>query len=232
MGEAGYTVCSRNINQYIIDLKKEAKNFPPIVFIVTKYDMCMRDTDADEIKEIIQHEKVFGGLFKDNNTIIAVIPVSLGDTLMDDSYAGDLDPINISLPILFGVNFALIDMIRYGKYLVEEHQKLKEDNQRELNWARNQKRIEDNRWGITRWLFGGYDPDQLQQGIQETEQNIREIEQNIKEIREIAGYFKQSSQRINRELEAVNMIFVNGAWQNANGRRRFWNEAQSVANYF
>lgn len=226
------TKCSRNINPYLTELKKESKDFPPIVIIVTKYDMCMGDTDADEIKEIVQHDKVFGGLFKGNNTFIAVIPVSLGDTLMDDSYSGDLDPINISLPILLGVNFALIDMIRYGKALVENHQKLKEENQRELNWARNQKRIEDNRWGITRWFFGGYDPDQLQEGIYETEQNIHEIEQAIKNIREIAGYFKESAQRINRELEAVDMIFVNGAWQNEHGRRRFWNDVQSIANYF
>ena len=226
------TKCARNINPYLTELKKEAKGFPPIVLIVTKYDMCMGYTNADEIKEIVQHEKVFGGLFKGNDTIIAVIPVSLGDTLMDDSYSGDLDPINISLPILFGVNFALIDMIRYGKALIEERQKWKEENQRELDWARNQKRIENDRWAITRWFFGGYDPDQLQQGIQETEHNIHEIEKAIKEIREIAGYFKESSQRINRELEAIDMIFVNGAWQNANGRRRFWNDVQSITNYF
>lgn len=225
------TKCARNIGPYLFELKKEAKKFPPVVIIVTKYDMCMDDTDADEIKEIIQHEKVFSKLFK-QDTVIAVIPVSLGDTLMDDSYSGDLDPINISLPILFGVNFALIDQIRYGKYLVEERQKWKEENQRELNWARNQKRIEDDRWAITRWFFGGYDPDQLRQGIQETEQNIQEIEQDIKKIREIAGYFKQSSQRINRELESIDMLFVNGAWQNEHGRRRFWNDVQSVANYF
>lgn len=225
------TKCARNIQKYLMELKKEAKHFPPIVIIVTKYDMCMNDTNADEIKEIVQHDKVFGSLFKQDN-IIAVIPVSLGDTLMDDSYSGDLDPINISLPILFGVNFALIDELYYGKYLIEEHQNLKEEQQRELDWARNQKRIEDDRWAITRWFFGGYDPDQLQQGIQETSQNIHEIEQSIKEIREIAGYFKQSAQRINRELESIDMLFVNGAWQNEHGRRRFWNEVQSVANYF
>ena len=225
------TKCSFNINPRLTELKKEAKRFPPIVIIVTKYDMCMHDTDEDEIKEIIQHEKVFGGLFK-KDTFIAVIPVSLGDTLMDDSYSGDLDPINISLPILLGVNFALIDLLYEGKALIEEHQKLKEENQKELNWARNQKRIEDNRWGITRWLFGGYDPDQLQQGIYEVEKDIHEIEKAIKEIREIAGYFKQSSQRINHELEAIDMIFANGAWQNEHGRRRFWNDVQSITNYF
>lgn len=225
------TKCARNINPYLTELKKEAKRFPPIVIIVTKYDMCMDDTDVDEIKEIVQNDKVFGGLFK-RDTVIAVIPVSLGDTLMDDSYSGDLDPINISLPILFGVNFALIEMIKLGRALIEERQKWKKEHQKNLDWAREQKRIEDDRWAITRWLFGGYDPDQLQQGIQETAQNIHEIENAIKEIREIAGYFKQSAQRINRELESIDMLFVNGAWQNEQGRRRFWNDVQSVANYF
>ena len=226
------TKCSRNINQYLIDLKKEVKVFPPIVIIVTKYDMCMNDTDEDEIKEIVQHDKVFGSLFKSNDTLVAVIPVSLGDTLMDDSYSGDLDPINISLPILLGVNFALIRLLYEGKALIEERQQWKKNNQKELDWARNQKRIEDDRWGITRWLFGGYDPDQLQEGIHEIEQDIHKIEQNIKEIREIAGYFKQSAQRINQELEAVDMLFVNGAWQNAHGRSRYWSGVQSIANYF
>ena len=226
------TKCSRNINPYLTELKKEVKGFPPIVIIVTKYDMCMNDTDADEIKEIVQHEKVFGSLFKSNDNFIAVIPVSLGDTLMDDSYSGDLDPINISLPILLGVNFALIRLLYEGKALIEERQQWKKNNQKELDWARNQKRIEDDRWGITRWLFGGYDPDQLQEGIHEFEQNIHEIEQHIKDIREIAGYFKKSAQRINRELEAVDMLFVNGAWQDAHGRSRYWSDVQSIANYF
>ena len=226
------TKCARHIGKCLMDLKTEVKVFPPIVIIVTKYDMCMGDTDADEIKEIIQHEQVFGKLFKGNNTIIAVIPVSLGDTLMDDSYSGDLDPINIGLPILLGVNFALIRLLYEGKALIEERQQWKKNNQKELDWARNQKRIEDDRWGITRWLFGGYDPDQLQQGIYEVEQNINELEKAIKDIREIAGYFKQSAQRINRELEAVDMIFVNGAWQNAHGRSRYWSDVQSIANYF
>lgn len=226
------TKCSRNINPYLTELKKEVKVFPPIVIIVTKYDMCMNDTNADEIKEIVQNEKVFGGLFQGKDTFIAVIPVSLGDTLMDDSYSGDLDPINIGLPILLGVNFALIRLLYEGKALIEERQQWKKNNQEELDWARNQKRIEDDRWGITRWLFGGYDPDQLQQGIYEVEQNINELEKAIKDIREIAGYFKQSAQRINRELEAVDMIFVNGAWQNAHGRSRYWSDVQSIANYF
>ncbi len=51
------TKCSHNISPYLFELKKGVKVFPPIVIIVTKYDMCMNDTDADEIKEIVQHEK-------------------------------------------------------------------------------------------------------------------------------------------------------------------------------
>ena len=155
------TKCSRNINPYLAELRRNKGSLPPIVIIVTKYDVCMNDTDADEIKEIVQNEKVFGALFQSKDIFIAVIPVSLGDTLMDDSYQGDLDPINIHNPILIGINFALRNR---GKKHSEEYAK-----------------------------------------------NIN---------------------RINRELEAIDMIFVNGAWQNAHGRHRFWNRVQNVANYF
>ena len=99
-----------------------------------------------------------------------------------------------------GINFALIDQLDYGKYLIEK--------QREnLDWAREQKRIEDERWGISRWLFGGYDPDALKQEINDTEQAIRDN-------RQVVGYFKKSLKRMNREREAVEMIFSNESWLN------------------
>ena len=155
------TKCSRNIYPYLAELRRNKGSLPPIVIIVTKYDMCMNDTDADEIKEIVQNEKVFGVLFERKDTFIAVIPVSLGDTLMDDNYQGDLDPINIHYPILIGINFALRNQIK----------KHSEEYAKDIN-------------------------------------------------------------RMNRELEAVDMIFLNGAWQDSHGRHRFWNRVQSVANYF
>ena len=213
------TRCAKHINPYLTDLrnKLKAKNqgLPPIGMLVTKYDMCADDTDADEVREIV--EEAFEGLFGGNDTFVAIIPVSLGDTLEDDEYQGELEPLNVHLPILMGINFALIDQLQYGKYLIER--------QREnLDWARKQKRIEDNRWGITRWFFGGYDPDILQVEIDDTEEAI-------KNNRQVAEYFKKSLKRMNRELSVIDMIYTKGAWQSKGGIQQMWDDLQSIADY-
>ncbi|MBQ3442043.1 MAG: hypothetical protein IJG33_02230 [Selenomonadaceae bacterium] len=156
------TRCARQINPYLTELrnklKKEKQGLPPIGMLVTKYDMCIDDTDADEIREIV--EEAFEGLFGGNDTFVAIIPVSLGDTLEDDDWQGELDPINVHLPILMGINFALRKQV---KKLSEEH---------------------------------------------------------IKDIN-----------RMNRELEAVEMIFYKGAWQDKHAIRRMWADLQRSADY-
>ncbi|MBR4152013.1 MAG: PTS glucose transporter subunit IIA [Selenomonadaceae bacterium] len=114
--------CAQHVKDYLIELKdklkKENKSLPPIGMLVTKYDMCADDTDADEVREIV--EEAFEGLFSGNDTFVAIIPVSLGDTLEDDDCQGELDPLNVPLPILMGINFALIDQLKYGKWLIEK----------------------------------------------------------------------------------------------------------------
>ena len=213
------TRCAKHINPYLTELlnklKKEKQGLPPIGMLVTKYDMCADDTDPDEVREIV--EEAFEGLFGGNDTFVAIIPVSLGDTLEDDEYQGELEPLNVHLPILMGINFALIEQLQYGKYLIERQRK-------NLDWAREQKRIEDDRWGITRWLFGGYDPDELQKDIYETEEAIRNN-------RQVAEYFKKSLKRMNRELSAIDMIYAKGAWQSKGGIQQMWADLQSIADY-
>jgi len=213
------TRCAKHINPYLTELrnklKKENQGLPPIGMLVTKYDMCIDDTDADEVREIV--EEAFEGLFGGNDTFVAIIPVSLGDTLEDDEYQGELEPLNVHLPILMGINFALIEQLQYGKYLIEEQRK-RVDNLRE--W----KRYEDNRWGITRFFLGGRDPDDIQD-------DINELESIIQDNRQIAAGFKKSLKRMNRELEAIDMIYVKGAWQDKRGIQQMWADLQSIADY-
>ena len=224
------TRCAHHINPYLTGLrsklkaenqklKKEDKDkgldLPPIGMLVTKYDMCADDTAPDEVREIV--EEAFEGLFGDNDTFVAIIPVSLGDTLEDDEYQGELEPLNVHLPILMGINFALIDQLQYGKRLIE--------NQRNYaNQVRALKREEEDRFFLSRWLFGGYDTDKLQEEIDDTEEAIRNN-------RQVAGFFKKSLKRMNRELEAIDMIYVKGAWQSKGGIQQMWSELQSIADY-
>ncbi|MBE8950002.1 MAG: PTS glucose transporter subunit IIA [Quinella sp. 3Q1] len=213
------TRCAHHINPYLTDLcnklKAEKQGLPPIGMLITKYDMCAADTDADEVREIV--EEAFEGLFGGNDTFVAIIPVSLGDTLEDDEYQGELEPLNVHLPILMGINFALIDQLQYGKRLIE--------NQRNYaNQVRALKREEEDRFFLSRWLFGGYDTDKLQEEIDDTEEAIRNN-------RQVAGFFKKSLKRMNRELEAIDMIYVKGAWQDKRGIQQMWAELQSIADY-
>lgn len=212
--------CAKNINPYLGNLKdklkKEGATLPPIGMVVTKYDLCDEYTDPQEVKEII--EAAFEPLFEDDETFVAIIPVSLGATLQDDSYQGELEPMNIHIPILMGINFALIDMLHYGKYLIEEDRK----NVRE---AEQLKREEEDRFFLSRWLFGGYDTDKIAEYISDTKE---QIEQN----RQVAQYFKKSLYRVNRELDVINMIFANGSWQDRRGIHKIWDDLQKIVEYF
>ena len=152
------TRCARQINPYLTELLRHKGSLPPIGMLVTKYDMCIDDTDADEIREIV--EEAFEGLFSDNDNFIAIIPVSLGNTLEDDDCHGELEPLNVHLPILMGINFTLRKQVK----------KLSEERIEDIN-------------------------------------------------------------RMNRELEGVDMIFYKGAWQDKHAIRRMWADLQRSADY-
>lgn len=212
--------CGKNIGPYLGNLKDKLKKtgrlLPPIGMIVTKYDLCESDTNPDELRKIV--EDVFAPLFADDDTFVAIIPVSLGETLHDDSYRGELEPLNIHLPILLGINFALIELLYYGKHLVEKDREY-------VEWARNKKHEEENRWAISRWFFGGYDPDELKK-------DIHDAQKQIIHNREIAKYFKKSLMRVNRELDALDMIFAEGEWLTRRNKHKFWEDLQSIVEYF
>jgi len=152
------TRCARQINPYLTELRRNKGSLPPIGMLVTKYDMCAGDTDPDEVREIV--EEAFEGLFGGNDTFVAIIPVSLGGTIEDDDYQGELKPLNVHLPILMGINFALRKQVK------------------------------------------------------------KQSEEHIEDI-----------MRMNRELEAIDMIFYKGVWQDKHAIRRMWADLQRSADY-
>lgn len=206
------TRCARNISPY---LGKFNGNLPPIVMLVTKYDMCQYDTSPEEIKEIIENS--FENLFMRDNVFVSIIPVSLGATLEDDSYSGDLDPINVHLPILMGVDFALIDTLNYGKSVIENDLAYRNEIKAEI-------KDEKNSFFLYRWFFGK-DTDAM-------EKTQREVEENINKNSEICRHFKASLNRVNRDLQEVDMIYFGGHWQDQNSIRKMWDKLHSVIKYF
>ena len=175
--------------------------------------MCEADTNESEVKEII--EEAFEGLFKRDNVFVAIIPVSLGVNFQDDDYSGDLEPLNIHLPILMGINFALIDKIKEGKALVQRQLQ-------EMVGVRKEKRDEEDSFFLWR----------SSTKINLLKDKIADYEQIIAGNKKVASYLKKSMYRVNRDLEEIDMIFANGNWQDKRTIRRMWEDLQAVADYF
>ena len=181
--------------------------------IVTKYDLCENDTDASEVKEII--EESFEGLFARDDVFVSVIPVSLGKNIQDDNVQGDLEPMFIHLPILMGMDFALVDKLYEGKEIIESQT---EDIQRKKHRKENE---QDS--------FFLWRDDDL---IDRLKVEIKELETFKEKNINLARYFKKSLNRINRDLEDVDMVFRNGTWQDRRNIRQMWDNLHSIADYF
>lgn len=186
---------SRHISQYLGQMlsKNGGKNFPPIAIIVTKYDLCNRDTNQDEIREIL--EKSFSPLFQRNDTFIVIVPVSLGSDLQDDDSRGKFQPINLHLPIYMGIWFALK---KYIKDREESIKRLQKDisNYRDL--------IKDEESSFFLW--------RSDDSIKRWQQRKSECESRISQLQSEIDAVKESYNSLERELYSVKFTFINGRW--------------------
>lgn len=89
----------------ITDIHKQlnptnAKPFP-IAIVVTKYDQCMKRGKDAVVRDVKQ---LFEPLFQPNSGWLTMIcPVSLGKDLADNPSSGEINPINVHLPVAFAV---------------------------------------------------------------------------------------------------------------------------------
>lgn len=113
--------CSRQINHFLSEYTNERKKLPPIVIIVTKYDLAVKalgkadnNENMNMLYKVIQ--RAFNPLFPDpsiyneNNgytSMVGIIPVSLGFKISEGNYTGRLRPINMHMPAYVGIWFML-----------------------------------------------------------------------------------------------------------------------------
>ena len=189
----------RNIQPYLSKLydklKSQNKKFPPIAIIITKYDLFMDDHEKDfaEIKKIISES--FKPMLR-NDVFVAVIPCSLGEKISDDNYTGEIKPLNIELPILLGVNFALIDSFAEYYSIKKNIEDSKDDMER-------RKRSEENSFFL--WRNDSYIAN-LRDDIDNANKQMQELKKTVDAT---TGRFND----INKKLEHINLYFANGQWQ-------------------
>lgn len=137
----------KDVNRLIADYKRDKAEMPPIVVVITKYDKCCKDTNPGEIIDILKKE--LNILFvEDTKAFLTVIPVSLGSEI-DDSENYNVDPLNIHIPVLVGIYFAMLkEKNKINKQLSSVMQQLQSGKQQEDNLRQI---VKDD--GFFAWLF-------------------------------------------------------------------------------
>ncbi|GEM_PF-3035851 len=115
--------CARDLNHFMSNYASTNLRIPPIAIIVTKYDLIYKEFHeernldhqhiiSDIVNKVVQ--EVFSGLFVEQdeksigyNSMIGVIPVSLGSEISENNYHGKFEPDNVQFAALTGVWFLL-----------------------------------------------------------------------------------------------------------------------------
>ena len=108
--------CSRYIQPCITTFVEHHDYMPPIVFVVTKSDLCKKYTTTEEMREILSES--FSSLFYDSQAEIYITAVTLGDEIAENDYTGECDPINMEIPLFIGIHHELVR--RYNDFDEDE----------------------------------------------------------------------------------------------------------------
>ena len=139
--------CARTINPYITEfIQANEGKLPPVVFVITKADLCGSDTNNEEIKKVIEESfsSVFGA-----GSIAYIVCVSLGAGISDNDYSGEVEPVNIQTPFFIGIYHEFLNFCLYLKNQITENEKAS----RNLIAAQQSEIQRQNQ----RWFFTNYD---------------------------------------------------------------------------
>lgn len=98
------------------NIKENGRSLPAVVIIVTKHDLCCARDEDDVLEDI---RKFFQPLFiSGSDWRVLVTKVSLGAKLATNPDAGEIDPYNLEVPVVFAICAKLLDDARE---LEEQH---------------------------------------------------------------------------------------------------------------
>ena len=126
--------CSSVFNRFISSYLANNNVLPPTVFIITKYDECKAEFIA--VDRIIR--QAFSPFFIDDQSdsgekYATVIPVTLGQNIMDNNGHGKFEPEAVELPIYLGLLFAISKMKHQAEQDLDSHNELIKYNVNVLN---------------------------------------------------------------------------------------------------
>ncbi len=184
----------RTMNAYLQEFAdNHQKEMPPIVFVITKGDLCSEYLSNDVILRIMH--SCFDMLMKEVRCYVTV--VSLGQDIAEDDYTGDVDPINMHLPFFIGIyhNFLNYCIAIKNEIMEEErrNQSAISQNQSEISSIRN-------RGWLGRLINGNDVSNQLQ--------NINRAEATIRTNRDLLAYYKKLMNAVSSQLMRDSKDFI------------------------
>lgn len=168
----------RKLNNSIDAFVKSHNNedLPPIVFVITKFDLCNKENiKENEIIDILK--KKFSDIFAPGR-LIYVVPVSLGNEISDDDYSGEVEPVNIHIPFFIGI------FHEFGERCVgikEEILKEEQENRNQISQNINTINHEKKKWFFTRHKK----IDRCEKKIQDAETKIKSCQESLKKYRKL-----------------------------------------------
>lgn len=93
--------CSSKINPFITEFANTHEVLPPIIFVITKMDLCRRFfKDENEIMRVIG--ECFSSVWGDKTENVYITATTLGNNIADNNYQGKAEP-NMHIPFFIGL---------------------------------------------------------------------------------------------------------------------------------
>ncbi len=112
--------CAFKINHFITEFsEKHNECLPPVVFVVTKADLCapyFNNDDDSELQRVIRES--FSNAFYNADSVVYVTKCTLGRDIADDDYHGKANP-DMYMPFFLGLYHAYLDACRQIKLIIE-----------------------------------------------------------------------------------------------------------------
>ena len=203
--------CSRDINKFFSDYKKDNGMLPPTAILITKYDKCKNDTTPKEIEEIVRES--FSAFFEKDivestsKKILSIIPVSIGLNIDNTDYSGNLEPINIYLSIFWGIYFVLDKKIKELKKDIDSNNDKIKNLDKQISERKKERDDEADSFFLWR---DDKKINSLTSTINSLEKTKNETAMTINKINTQLVVSKEYIQRLRKELKKIPLVFIDG----------------------
>lgn len=186
--------CAIYVNSFIQDFSNAHNEcFPPIVFVITKADLCARYIMEGELEAIIK--ECFSPVFSENSTVY-ITSVSLGINISDDNYSGEFAPENMQIPFFLGLYHDYYD---FYKCVEEKIQAQMNNLSGELNKANSELHAHNKKIIKTK---------NTKQRIDYCESQISQINNNIEVLKQTLENYRKLLKAVSDQLLRDSKDFV------------------------